>query len=197
MPQSTVGAVALDNDGIICVVTSTGGLTNKLSDRIGDTPMAGAGFWAEEWMDESHDHVFEVSNVIERTNVFSEVLSQCLLIPQSLGNPYGQPSRSMTRMRSIGLSGTGNGDPFISIAAARTAAAMARFKPVAMQTAVAEIAGLGGELQRSAGSRWRRTGEGMGGMVGIEVVGVRDGEKAVSAASKVVADDNCTGMFRA
>ncbi|WP_457824617.1 isoaspartyl peptidase/L-asparaginase, partial [Staphylococcus aureus] len=32
--------------------TSTGGLTNKLTGRIGDTPTVGAGFWAEEWDDE-------------------------------------------------------------------------------------------------------------------------------------------------
>jgi len=30
--------------------TSTGGLTNKYSSRIGDTPSFGAGFWAEEWV---------------------------------------------------------------------------------------------------------------------------------------------------
>lgn len=49
MPQGTVGAVALDVNGCICAVTSTGGRTNKLVGRIGDTPVMGAGFWAEEW----------------------------------------------------------------------------------------------------------------------------------------------------
>lgn len=49
LPQGTVGCVALDQYGTMCVATSTGGLTNKLSGRIGDTPTIGAGFWAEEW----------------------------------------------------------------------------------------------------------------------------------------------------
>ena len=38
LPQGTAGCVALDQYGAMCVATSTGGLTNKLSGRIGDTP---------------------------------------------------------------------------------------------------------------------------------------------------------------
>ena len=34
LPQGTVGCVALDQHGTICVATSTGGLTNKLSGRV-------------------------------------------------------------------------------------------------------------------------------------------------------------------
>ena len=34
LPQGTVGCVALDQYGQICVATSTGGLTNKLSGRV-------------------------------------------------------------------------------------------------------------------------------------------------------------------
>jgi beta-aspartyl-peptidase (threonine type) len=49
MPMGTVGVVALDVRRCIASVTSTGGKTNKLVARIGDTPMMGAGFWAEEW----------------------------------------------------------------------------------------------------------------------------------------------------
>ena len=49
MPTGTVGAVALDARGCIATVTSTGGRTNKLVGRIGDTPHMGSGFWAEEW----------------------------------------------------------------------------------------------------------------------------------------------------
>ena len=35
LPQGTVGAVVLDRHGMLCVATSTGGLTNKLPGRIG------------------------------------------------------------------------------------------------------------------------------------------------------------------
>lgn len=48
-PKGTVGAVALDTRGCIAAVTSTGGKTNKLVGRIGDTPQMGSGFYAEEW----------------------------------------------------------------------------------------------------------------------------------------------------
>ncbi len=49
LPTGTVGAVALDIRGCIACVTSTGGRTNKLVGRIGDTPSMASGFWAEEW----------------------------------------------------------------------------------------------------------------------------------------------------
>lgn len=43
----TVGAVALDAAGNVAAATSTGGLTNKRPGRIGDTPVIGAGTYAE------------------------------------------------------------------------------------------------------------------------------------------------------
>ena len=43
----TVGAVALDQAGNLAAATSTGGLTNKRFGRIGDSPIIGAGTWAE------------------------------------------------------------------------------------------------------------------------------------------------------
>jgi beta-aspartyl-peptidase (threonine type) len=49
MPTGTVGCVARDARGALCAVTSTGGRTNKLVGRVGDTPHMGAGFWAAEW----------------------------------------------------------------------------------------------------------------------------------------------------
>lgn len=42
----TVGAVALDKHGNIAAATSTGGMTNKKHGRVGDTPMIGAGTYA-------------------------------------------------------------------------------------------------------------------------------------------------------
>ncbi|HJT76143.1 MAG TPA: isoaspartyl peptidase/L-asparaginase [Gemmataceae bacterium] len=43
----TVGAVALDRDGNLAAGTSTGGLTNKRFGRIGDSPIIGAGTYAD------------------------------------------------------------------------------------------------------------------------------------------------------
>ena len=46
-PQGTVGAVALDTRGNLAAATSTGGLTNKHVGRVGDSPIIGAGTYAE------------------------------------------------------------------------------------------------------------------------------------------------------
>lgn len=43
----TVGAVALDKDGNLAAGTSTGGMTNKRFGRIGDSPIIGAGTYAD------------------------------------------------------------------------------------------------------------------------------------------------------
>lgn len=43
----TVGAVALDRDGNLAAATSTGGMTNKQPGRIGDSPVIGAGTYAD------------------------------------------------------------------------------------------------------------------------------------------------------
>jgi beta-aspartyl-peptidase (threonine type) len=44
----TVGAVARDSDGRLAVAVSTGGITGKLPGRIGDSPIPGAGFYADD-----------------------------------------------------------------------------------------------------------------------------------------------------
>lgn len=172
LPQGTVGAVVLDSAGTICAATSTGGLTNKLPGRIGDTPTLGAGFWAEEWRE----------------------TSPC--------RPNGKERRES--VRAVGLSGTGNGDSFLKTNAARTAAAVARFsrgisptaeldKPdcqsiTSLQQAVTTVAGPNGILQQSAEDRWQKTGEGQGGLIGIEL---RNGK------GRVGFDFNCAGMWHA
>ena len=43
----TVGAVALDRNGNIAAATSTGGMTNKMPGRVGDSPIIGSGTWAQ------------------------------------------------------------------------------------------------------------------------------------------------------
>ena len=46
--MGTVGAVAIDKNGILAAATSTGGMTGKPDGRIGDTPIIGAGTWADQ-----------------------------------------------------------------------------------------------------------------------------------------------------
>ncbi len=47
MPQDTVGAVALDKDGVVVSGTSTGGTPNKYPGRVGDSPLIGCGTYAD------------------------------------------------------------------------------------------------------------------------------------------------------
>ncbi|EKM54035.1 uncharacterized protein PHACADRAFT_257628 [Phanerochaete carnosa HHB-10118-sp] len=97
LPTGTVGAVALDTRGCIAAVTSTGGRTNKLAGRIGDTPSMAAGFWAEEW------------NVKGRLRRF-----------------WNQVTRKRNKV-AVGVSGTGDGDYFIRLATASTVGRRMRY----------------------------------------------------------------------
>jgi L-asparaginase / beta-aspartyl-peptidase len=46
--HGTVGAVAVDARGRLAAATSTGGVRGQLHGRVGDTPVIGAGTWADE-----------------------------------------------------------------------------------------------------------------------------------------------------
>jgi beta-aspartyl-peptidase (threonine type) len=48
MKYGTVGAVALDANGHTAAATSTGGITGKRWNRIGDSPVIGAGTYADD-----------------------------------------------------------------------------------------------------------------------------------------------------
>jgi L-asparaginase len=210
LPQGTCGAVALDAEETLCCATSTGGLTNKLSGRIGDTPTVGAGFWAEEWVDEctSSSSPFGGAgwrldpasgggpgSVVMLAGALKGLMADCLPTPW-VYRPVA--ARELVVTRSLALSGTGNGDSFLRTAAARTVGSIARFGGKRSTEAVSSVTGPGGMLEQSAGDRWGRTGEGEGGMIGIACAVVRDGEgNMVETKSEIVQDFNCGGMFRA
>jgi beta-aspartyl-peptidase (threonine type) len=44
----TVGAVAVDAEGHTAAATSTGGMPGQLPGRVGDSPVAGSGVWADD-----------------------------------------------------------------------------------------------------------------------------------------------------
>lgn len=46
--HGTVGAVAVDSSGALAAATSTGGIHNKYPGRVGDSPLVGCGFYADE-----------------------------------------------------------------------------------------------------------------------------------------------------
>jgi L-asparaginase len=203
IPLGTCGAVVVDSFGTVCTATSTGGLTNKVPGRIGDTPTIGAGFWAGEWYDEKTvrpQMVYQPSaslaspiDKLSRGDIRG-VVDDCIPFlgsPTVRGNvlsstkPYEKP---VSTRHAVGLSGTGNGDSFLRTCAARTTAARSQFSATSLSDATTWMAGPDGQLQRSAGKRWGVTHEGTGGIIGIELVGNK---------VKVVQDFNCGGMFRA
>jgi isoaspartyl peptidase/L-asparaginase-like protein (Ntn-hydrolase superfamily) len=83
LPTGTVGAVALDINGHIACCTSTGGKTNKLVGRVGDTPSMGSGFWAETWSE-------------DKKGIWARVF-------RAIG-------KDTPITRAVGVSGTGDGD---------------------------------------------------------------------------------------
>lgn len=190
LPQGTVGCVVLDSTGTICVATSTGGITNKLPGRVGDTPTLGAGFWAEEWQSPATNPQQISPSPISILSDWTCALAACIPSLTRTYLPIPQEVSSHRR-RATGISGTGNGDSFLRLSAVRTACAIARFSQpeTSLQKAVTAVAGPNGMLQLSAEDRWRKTGEGEGGMIGIEL--------GVDGVGRVVADFNCGGMFRA
>lgn len=212
LSQGTVGCVCLDKWGNLAVATSTGGLTNKFPGRIGDTPTLGAGFWAESW-DEEDDENTEQQPEGGRLNYVDSLIRMLTSTPEKQ-KQNAKTVSSRRRRRAVALSGTGNGDAFLRVAAARTTAAIARFstrstsdpetgsssKHVSLANAVRLVAGPGGELARST------PGLGTGGIIGVEMdvdveVGSDDDETMNDGSrlrrGKVVFDFNCGGMFRA
>lgn len=197
LPQGTVGCVVLDQYGTLCVATSTGGLTNKLPGRIGDTPTLGAGFWAEQWDEPVRRPLRQRSPASSLLAMLPlglrQVLEDCVpglagYVGLSQDTALGEEKNGSSNVRAVAMSGTGNGDSFLRIAGVRTAAAIARFSPCrTLSSAVTQVAGPGGELQECAGDRWGKTGEGEGGIIGIEFV---------NGKGKIVFDFNCGGMFR-
>ncbi|KAI0737614.1 asparaginase [Daedaleopsis nitida] len=105
LPTGTVGAVALDERGCIAAVTSTGGRTNKLVGRVGDTPSMGSGFWAEEW---------KVKGVVRRV--------------------WRKMTGKSTKV-AMGVSGTGDGDYFIRLATGSTIGRRMKYLHESLSTA--------------------------------------------------------------
>ncbi|CAE6464011.1 unnamed protein product [Rhizoctonia solani] len=145
LPTGTVGAVALDINGHIACCTSTGGKTNKLVGRVGDTPSMGSGFWAETWSE-------------NKSGTWAKVL-------RAIG-------KCASRTRTVGVSGTGDGDYFIREATAVTLARRMRYQGQGLKSAAQQAV----EDLRQAG--------GMGGVIALDNLG------------NVAMPMNSTGMYR-
>ena len=98
--NSTVGALALDKLGNIAAGTSTGGRSNKLPGRIGDSPIIGAGTWAQ-------NNVCGVSGTghgeyFIRYNVAREICARMEYLNLSVGEASAQVIGQLT---AIGIEG--------------------------------------------------------------------------------------------
>jgi len=84
----TVGAAAVDAQGVLAAATSTGGVTMKLVGRVGDSPIPGAGNYASEHIAASATGTGEfvlralatrsISEAAERGTPFPEAMQQVL-----------------------------------------------------------------------------------------------------------------------
>jgi beta-aspartyl-peptidase (threonine type) len=84
----TVGAAAVDSNGVLAAATSTGGVTMKLVGRVGDTPIPGAGNYASPHVAASATGTGEfvmrslatraISEAVEHGTPFTDAMRQVL-----------------------------------------------------------------------------------------------------------------------
>jgi beta-aspartyl-peptidase (threonine type) len=98
-PGGTVGAVVRDGQGHLAAATSTGGLTGKLPGRLGDSPVIGAGTWADHHAavsatGEGEAYIravfgFRLASLIAAGHSPSEAALQAMRFAQSQGGDGG------------------------------------------------------------------------------------------------------------
>jgi beta-aspartyl-peptidase (threonine type) len=98
--HGTVGAVALDRDRNLAAATSTGGYTGKLPGRIGDSPLIGAGTYAD-------NAACAVSGTglgeaFIRAAVAHDVAARMLYLGESLSKATATALRSVARLGGDG-----------------------------------------------------------------------------------------------
>ena len=95
----TVGAVCLDAHGALAAATSTGGILGQRPGRVGDSPLIGAGTWADSHVAVSctGDGELFIRSAAARTVAFR--------VEQGTPSPPRLDSRSMTLRRSAAPAG--------------------------------------------------------------------------------------------
>jgi L-asparaginase / beta-aspartyl-peptidase len=99
LAHGTVGAVARDRDGKLAAATSTGGLLGKTVGRIGDTPLIGAGTWADKRVAVSCTGQGEY---FIRTNVAADVSARMAYAQQSV---HAAAAGALADMAALGGDG--------------------------------------------------------------------------------------------
>lgn len=99
-PESgTIGAVARDTQGRLAAATSTGGLHGKLPGRVGDTPIIGAGCWADQRAAVSCTGLGEY---FIRVNAAADVCARIAYAGQSLTEAAGAVIEDVRGLRGYG-----------------------------------------------------------------------------------------------
>ncbi len=99
LAHGTVGAVACDRVGRLAAATSTGGLLRKMPGRVGDTPLIGAGTWADSRVAVSCTGQGEL---FIRANVAADVSARMLYARQSL---HAAAAGALADMAALGGDG--------------------------------------------------------------------------------------------
>jgi L-asparaginase/beta-aspartyl-peptidase (threonine type) len=120
----TIGAVALDLSGRLAAATSTGGTARKLPGRVGDTPIIGAGCWADERAAVSCTGLGEY---FMRVNAAADVSARIAYAKQSLDEATRAVVEDVRRLGGVGglIAVDARGDvatPFVSAGMKRAVA---------------------------------------------------------------------------
>jgi beta-aspartyl-peptidase (threonine type) len=82
----TVGAAALDAEGVLAAATSTGGVTMKLVGRVGDSPIAGAGNYASPYVAASATGTGEYVMRLLAARSISEMVERGATLPAAMSD---------------------------------------------------------------------------------------------------------------
>ena len=89
----TVGAAAVDANGVLAAATSTGGVTLKLVGRVGDTPLPGAGNYASRYVAASATGTGEYVMRSLATRALSDAMERGASLANALSDVMGRLAR--------------------------------------------------------------------------------------------------------
>jgi beta-aspartyl-peptidase (threonine type) len=89
----TVGAAAVDGNGVLAAATSTGGVTLKLVGRVGDSPLAGAGNYASRYVAASATGTGEYVIRSLATRAVSDAMERGATLANALSDVMGRLKR--------------------------------------------------------------------------------------------------------
>ena len=112
MTGDTVGVIARDKTGMIVVATSTGGCSFRPPGRVGDVPLPGSGFWAEQGLAVAATGIGEaITRALLSNKVYEKIKDKTYSLEESMNwgiNTLISPEHSVGLI-ALGPSGRGLG----------------------------------------------------------------------------------------